>query len=66
MTKKGKVRKSDKELDENAIMEEKISIFVAIGLTLLFVVIGIFLGYCLYKLSLSSSGTILINKYLYK
>ncbi len=62
MSKKGIVkRKSDKELDYDAMIEENVSIFATIGLALLFILIGIGLGYLLYKLALNSSAVIVIS-----
>ena len=54
MNNKGrKIKKSEKELEQQALMEEDISIFVTIGLAILFIFIGIVLGYLLYKLALN-------------
>ena len=65
MNNKGrKVKKSDKEFEEEALREEDISIFVTIGLTILFIFIGIVLGYILYKLALNSSAVIIISNLL--
>lgn len=65
--KKGKsIKKRDKILEEEALREEEVSIFIALGLTALFIVVGIFLGYFLYKLALNSSGFIMNYDYLIK
>ena len=58
--------KNEKELEQEALREEGMSIFVVLGLTILFITIGIILGYYLYKLALSSSGVIINYGYLLK
>ena len=56
-------KKSSKELDRDALMEEDISVFATIGFALLFIFVGIVLGYILYKLALDSSAMIVVNKF---
>ena len=65
MNNKGrKKKKNDKELEQEALREEEISIFVTIGLIIFFIFIGIVLGYLLYKLALNSSAVIIISNLL--
>ena len=59
-----KVKKKEREIDHEALMEEEFSIVAIIFFVFLFVFIGINLGYILYKLSLNSSGVIMFNKFL--
>lgn len=53
-----KVKKSNKDLEKEALMEEDISVLAIIGFAILFIFIGIVLGYILYKLALDSSAMI--------
>ena len=65
MSNKGKVkRKRINNDDKDAMVEEDVSIVVVIGLTVLFIMIGVLLGYILYKLALSSSAFISFNNLL--
>lgn len=63
MSKKVK-KKNAEELDRDALMEEDISVFAIVGLAMLFIFVGIILGYILYKLALNSSAIIIINNLL--
>lgn len=63
MVKKG-VKKNSKQLENDVIMEENLSIMAIIVLTLIFIFIGIGLGYLLYKLAMNNTA-IIINGLLY-
>jgi F0F1-type ATP synthase assembly protein I len=49
-------RKSEKELEKEAIMEEKFSILGIILVLIICTVIGIVIGYFLYRLAINSSN----------
>ena len=57
-------RKSDKELEKEAIVEENMSILVIVLIVLICFVVGISLGIGLYKLAINSSSAVIINKLL--
>ena len=61
-----KRNKSEKVLENEALKEEGISILVILVLAFIFIIIGVVLGYYLYKLALSSSGVIDYYKYIWK
>ncbi len=65
MSNKGKVKKKRiNNDDKDAMVEEDVSIVVVFGLTVLFIMIGVLLGYILYKLALNSSAFISFNNLL--
>ena len=65
MSNKGKVKnKRINNDDKDAMVEEDVSIVVVFGLTVLFIMIGVLLGYILYKLALNSSAFISFNNLL--
>lgn len=54
-------RKSDKQLEREAVLEENASIVGVIVVVILCLIVGISLGICLYKLALNSSAMIVTS-----
>lgn len=58
-------RKSDKELEKEAVYEDNMSILVIVIIIVLCFIVGISLGICLYRLAINNSNSaIIINKFL--
>lgn len=58
-------RKSDKELEKEAVQEENMSILVIVIIIVLCFIVGISIGICLYRLAINNSNSaIIINKLL--
>ena len=60
-TNKNVVNKTDKELEKEALQEESISIAMIILIVGLCFVVGISLGYILYRIAINSSSALIIN-----
>lgn len=60
-------KKTEKELEHDAIFEENISIFGVVIIVVLCLIVGITLGVLLYRLAMNSSNSaVIINKLLLK
>lgn len=60
-------KKTEKELEHDAIFEENISIFGVVIIVVLCLIVGIALGVLLYRLAMNSSNSaVIINKLLLK
>lgn len=51
-----KKRKTEKELEQEAIIEEEMSILSMILIVAFCVIVGVIVGYILYKVAINSSG----------
>lgn len=60
-TNKNVVNKTDKELEKEALQEESISIAMIILIVGLCFVVGISLGYILYRIAINSSSALIIS-----
>ena len=58
---KNVVNKTDKELENEAIHEENISIAVLVLIIAICFLVGVGLGYVLYKLAINSSSLIIMR-----
>ena len=55
------LNKTDKELEKEALQEENISIAMIVLIILLCFVVGISLGYILYRIAINSSSVLIVN-----
>ncbi len=55
------LNKTDKELEKEALQEENISIAMIVLIIGLCFVVGISLGYILYRIAINSSSVLIVN-----
>ena len=58
---KNVVNKTDEELERDAIQEENFSILMIIIIIFLCFVVGVSLGYILYRIAINSSSAIILS-----
>ncbi len=58
---KNVVNKTDEELERDAIQEENFSILMIIVIIFLCFVVGVSLGYILYRIAINSSSAIILS-----
>lgn len=65
--KRSKVRRrTDKELEREAVQEENISILAIVLIVILFCIIGVCIGMVLYKVAINSSNAMIVNRFLFR
>lgn len=59
-------RRTDKELEREAVQEENISILAIVLIVILFCIIGVCIGMVLYKVAINSSNAMIVNRFLFR